>query len=47
VQRLMLASSTIGVIYGQAELLGEPWRHILTIGAVVVLVVVALWMKVT
>ena len=47
VQRIILGSGAIGVIYGQAEMLGEPWRHLLAVGAVVVLVGVALWMKVT
>ena len=47
VQRIILGSGAIGGIYGQAELLGEPWRHILAVGAVVVLVIVALWMKIT
>jgi preprotein translocase subunit SecY len=47
VQRIILGSGAVGVIYGQAELLGEPWRHVLAIGCVAVLVVVAVWMKVT
>ena len=47
VQRIVLGSSAIGVIYGQAEMLGEPWRHILAVGCVGILVIVAVWMKAT
>lgn len=47
VQRVILAFGAVGVIYGQAEMLGEPWRHILAVGCVIVLVVIAVWMKKT
>jgi hypothetical protein len=47
VQRLILGSGAIGAIYGQAEMLGEPWRHVVAVAAVVVLLVVAVWMKAT
>lgn len=47
VQRLMLAGGAIGVTYGQAEMLGEPMRHIVTVAFVCVLVIVAVWMKET
>lgn len=47
VQRVVLGTSAIGVIYGQAEMLGEPWRHILAVGCVAILVIVAVWMKKT
>jgi hypothetical protein len=47
VQCVILAVGAVGMIYGQAELLGEPWRHVLAVGCVVVLVAVAMWMKVT
>lgn len=47
VQRVILAMGAVGVVYGQAEMLGEPWRHVLAVGCVVVLVAVAVWMKVT
>jgi hypothetical protein len=47
VQRVILAAGAVGVVYGQTEMLGEPWRHILAVGCVVVLVGVAIWMKVT
>lgn len=47
VQRVVLAFGAVGVIYGQAEMLGEPWRHFLAVGGVIGLVLVALWMKVT
>ena len=47
VQRVILAFGAAGVIYGQAEMLGEPWRHVIAIGGVIGLVLVALWMKVT
>lgn len=47
IQRFTLAGSCGVVIYGQAELLGEPWRHVLAVGGVVMLFAVALWMKET
>lgn len=47
VQRVILATGAIGIIYGQAEMLGEPWRHVLAIGATIILVGVAIWMKET
>lgn len=47
VQRFVLAGSCLGAIYGQAELLGEPWRHFVAVGAVAVLAAVAIWMKET
>lgn len=47
VQRIVLAFASISVLYGQAEMLGEPMRHVLTVAALVVLVGVALWMKAT
>ena len=47
IQRVILATGAMGTIYGQAEMLGEPWRHILAVGGVIILVAVAIWMKVT
>lgn len=46
-QRIALGAGTLAGVYGQAELLGEPWRHIVTIGAFALLAGVALWMKET
>jgi hypothetical protein len=46
-QRVALVGGAIGVVYGQAELLGEPWRHYITVGFTVILVGVAIWMKET
>jgi preprotein translocase subunit SecY len=45
VQRVILGSGAIGVIYGQAEMLGEPWRHYLAVGCTFMLLAVAVWMK--
>jgi hypothetical protein len=46
-QRFILAGGSIGAIYGQAELLGEPWRHVVAVGGVAILFGVAIWMKET
>lgn len=32
-------------VFGQAELLGEPWRHIVTIGAILVAVAVSVFVN--
>lgn len=46
-QYVLMATGAINVIYGQAEMLGEPTRHIVTVAAVFILIIVAIWMKKT
>ena len=37
----VIVASTAIAVFGQAELLGEPWRHVVTIAAMLVAVGVA------
>jgi hypothetical protein len=45
VQYTALLSFVIGAVLGQAELIGEPWRHYLTITSVIATAITAYYMQ--
>lgn len=44
--KLAIVVTSVGIaVFGQAELLGEPWRHVVTIGAILVAVAVSVFVN--
>lgn len=44
--KIAVIVTSVGVaVFGQAELLGEPWRHYVTVGAILVAVIVSVFLS--
>lgn len=44
--KVTIVVAAVGLaVFGQAELLGEPWRHIVTVGAILIAVGVSVFLS--